>query len=223
VIPEVLISEEQQQPETPLAVEATIAPADAGRSGAVKTDAVPGNNGLFTSLMPPPEPMTGTDRAYYYLNNTFGISALVSSAASPGIRQARNSIPEWGGGIDGYSAYYASTMGRRMVGNSIHQGLSALSGSDPRYYESGRSGFWTRSLYAAGQTLLAHTRSGRARFSYERALGTFGGVLISRNWYPEHRQTVEEYISWTAISFGIDATRNVVREFWPDIKNRLFK
>lgn len=221
-LPEVLVSEEQP-PAIPFAVEMPLAPASAEHPGKTIADAGPDHAGPLTSLKPPPDRMTGTDRMYDYLNSTFGVSSLLGSAASSGIRQARNSIPEWGGGMDGYSAHYASAIGRRMVGNSIDLGLSALLGSDPRYFESGRSGFWTRSFYAAGQTLVTHTGEGRTRFAYERTIGTIGEVLISRRWYPENRQTVGEYISSAAISLGVDATRNVIREFWPDIKNRLFK
>lgn len=186
-------------------------------------DAAPDGAGPFRSLAPPMDPLAGRDRAFYYLNRTFGVSSLLGIGASSVFRQATNSVPEWGDGMDGYSAQYASSIGRRLVRNSIDHGLSALFGGDPRYHGSGRSGFWRRSLYAAGQTLVTHTESGKARFAYEHALGTVGSVLISRHWYPENRQRPGDYLSSAAISIGVDAAGNVFREFWPDIKHHVFR
>jgi len=178
---------------------------------------------IFLSLNTPPEPLTGEEKLYNYLDHTFGISSLIRSAASAGVKQARDSVPEWGQGMDGYSARYVSGIGRKIIKNSIHHGLAGFFHEDPRYYYSGRTGIWKRSLYAAGQTFVTHTDSGELCFAYTRVLGTVSGIFISRSWYPERSRTAGEYLSSMATSFGLDAANNVVHEFWPDIKRFFFR
>ena len=177
---------------------------------------------IFSSLSEPPPPRTGRQKRNYYLKRTFGVEALLRNAAVAGIQQALNTVPEWGQGMEGYSIRFASSSGQSMIDNSIHLGMGYLLHEDPRYYPSGRSGPWIRSLYAVGQTFITHKDTGEARFAYSRMLGTVGSIYISREWYPERNRTVSEYLSSTATSLGFDAAKNIFSEFWPEIK-RMFR
>jgi hypothetical protein len=176
---------------------------------------------IFHSLKTPPEPITGRERLYHLLNSSFGATSMLRSAAAAGIGQAWDFVPEWGQGMDGYSARLLASMGRRMIGNGIDHGMSRLLEEDPRYYGSGRTGIWERGLYAAAQTFVTHTASGRPRFAYAHVLGTVSGLYISRRWHPERTRTAGEYATSIAVLFGIDAATHVASEFWPDIR-RLF-
>ena len=173
---------------------------------------------IFKSNLKPPAPMPGREKLDFYLDATFGLEPILSSAATSTLKLTINSTPEWGQGIEGYGIRFASSVGRRIIKNSIQHGLGGLLKEDPRYLASGRSGIWQRSFYAVGQTFIANKDSGGRRFAYSNLLGTLGGIFISRQWYPEHSRTAEEYMISIATSLGYDAGRNVFREFWPDIK-----
>ena len=175
---------------------------------------------FFNSLLEPPDPMTGGQRFDYYLGCTFGVNAIVRTSVVAGIQHARNTVPEWGQGLEGYGTQFASSIGRRIIKNTIHHGLASLLHEDPRYYPSGRTGIWNRSVYAASQTFITHKNRGNARFAYSYMLGNFGSIYLSREWYPEGRRTVDEYLLSTATSLGFDAAKNIFHEFWPDIKSR---
>ncbi|MBN2318218.1 MAG: hypothetical protein JXR49_04040 [Acidobacteria bacterium] len=162
--------------------------------------------------------MSGREKLDFYLDATFGLKPILSSAATSTLKLTINSTPEWGQGIEGYGIRFASSVGRRIIKNSIHHGLGGLLREDPRYLASGRSGIWQRSFYAVGQTFIANKDSGGRRFAYSGLSGTLGGIFISRQWYPERSRTGEEYMISIATSLGYDAGKNVFREFWPDIK-----
>jgi hypothetical protein len=176
---------------------------------------------IFKSLSEPSSPMTGRQRLKFYLNSTFGINPILRTSAVAGINQARNNVPEWGQGTEGYSIRFASSFGRRIIRNTIHHGIGSLLHEDPRYYPSGRSDVWSRSLYAAGQTFITHNDTGDTCFAYSRMLGTVSSIYLSREWYPERNRTVSEYLTSTATSIGFDAAINIFREFWPDVKRWL--
>jgi hypothetical protein len=139
-----------------------------------------GHPHFFTSLSDSPKPMTGEQRIHYYLKSTFGMNALIRTAAVAGIQQARNTIPEWGQDLEGYGIRFASSAGKRIIKNSIHHGIAVLLHEDPRYYPSGRTGIWNRGVYAASQTLVAHTIE-----EYIAATATSIGFDAAKNIFRE--------------------------------------
>ncbi len=166
-------------------------------------------------------PMTGREKFRYYLKSTYGPEAGAYYAASAGLKQMKDGVPEWGQGAEGYGKRLASSVGRRAVKYSIQMGLGALLGEDPRYLRSDQSGVWRRALYAAGSTLVAQKDGGGRRPAYSRFIGAFGASYISRQWHPESYRTTGEYLSSGAISIGMDAAKNILKEFWPDIRRKM--
>ncbi|MBP1622204.1 MAG: hypothetical protein H6Q07_224 [Acidobacteria bacterium] len=167
------------------------------------------------------QPLTGSEKFRYYLRHTYGPESTLFILAGSGINQARDAVPEWGQGMEGYGKRLASAYGRRAVRNSIQHGLGALLHEDPRYFSSGQTGIWGRSLYAAGRVFVAQKDDGGIRPAYSRFIGAFGASYISRQWHPESYHTPEDYIASGAATIGFDMVRNVLYEFWPDIKKKL--
>lgn len=167
-----------------------------------------------------PRPMTDREKLRFYLKNVYGPQAFAYSVAGAGIAQARDDVPEWGQGMEGYGKRLALRVGRRSIKYSIHSGLGILLHEDPRYFTSNRSGFRARSLYAAGQTFVSHKDSGGIRPAYSRFVGIVSATYISREWRPQADQTFSQYAYSSAIWLGIDAAKNVFNEFWPDLRRR---
>lgn len=168
-----------------------------------------------------PSPMSAEEKWKYYLKSTYGPKSIAYSLFGAGIKQAQDSVPEWGQGMEGYSKRFASGFGQKAIKRSVQHGLGGLLGEAPRYFASLDSGIWPRTLHAAKEILVTHKDSGGTRIAYTRFVGTFTGVYVSRQWRPENDQTVGQYFSATGTSLGIDAAKNVFKEFWPDIKSRL--
>jgi len=166
-------------------------------------------------------PMNGREKFRHYLRTTYGPGSLGYTAFTAGIAQARGSVNEWGGGMEGYGKRYASSLGQKAVSRSIWQGLGFLMHEDPRYFRSNRSGIGSRTLYAASQSFISHKDSGGTRFGFTKLAGALGGGAISRQWYPDRYHTTEDYLIGGGVSMGWNMARNVFSEFWPDIKRRL--
>jgi hypothetical protein len=168
-----------------------------------------------------PAPLAGREKWHYYLRSTYGPKSFGYTIAGAGIKQAQGSVPEWGGGMEGYSKRFASSFSQKVVNQSIRIGLNGLLREDPRYFASGRSGIWSRTLCAAGQTLVSHKDSGETRFAYSRFAGDFGAAYVSRQWHPDSYHTTGDYLTSGFSSVGIDAAKNIFSEFWPDIRKWL--
>jgi hypothetical protein len=166
-------------------------------------------------------PMSGREKFQYYRSHTYGPKAGILLMATAAIYQARDSVPQWGQGLEGYGKRFASLYGWRSVKYSIQMGIGALLHEDPRYLPSKRSGIWQRALYATSRTFVSQKDNGGIRIGYSRFIGAFGSSYISRQWHPESYRTPREYFYTGALSIGFDAAGNVLREFWPDLKKRL--
>jgi hypothetical protein len=168
-----------------------------------------------------PASMSGREKWSYYLKSTYGLKTIGFSVLGAGAKQAMGSVPEWGGGVEGYGKRLGSGFGQRVMERSIKIGFNGLLREDPRYYSSDRTGFWRRTLYAVGQTFVVHKDAGGTRIAFSRLAGDFGGAYLSRQWHPDSYHTAGNYFRSGFKSIGMDAARNIVAEFWPNLKKIL--
>ena len=63
--------------------------------------------------------------------------------------------------------------------------------------------------------------SGGTTFNYSEWLGNASAVAISNAYYPDSR-TAGDNAEKLIEQVGIDAASQVLKEFWPDIKRKLF-
>jgi len=165
--------------------------------------------------------MTDGEKFKFYLTTAYGPGSLLFSMAGSGINQARNSEPQWGQGMEGYSKRLGSSFAQKGVERSIRFGLGALLHEDPRYFAAKRSGVVSRTLHATGESFLAHKDSGGIRPGYAHFIGIISAVYLSRRWHPEIDRKSANQVSAGGISLGLEMARNVFSEFWPDIKKKL--
>jgi hypothetical protein len=59
--------------------------------------------------------------------------------------------------------------------------------------------------------------------AYSRLVGAYGSAYISRQWYPPEYHTAAAGFYAGSTSLGVDIGLNVLREFLPDIKKKVFR
>lgn len=123
--------------------------------------------------------------------------------------------PAFGAAITGY--------GRMLISRTIRFGVAAVDHEDPRFIRSNEAGFWRRARFVTNHFFVARTDSGSQIPAFSRFAGTYGTAFISNAWYPESRANSYHAMQrgTTALSAGFGW--NMLREFWPDIKQRLGK
>lgn len=163
------------------------------------------------------------DNFQYYLKQTFGPSAYFGAAVSGGWNQWRNSPAEWGRGSDGFGKRMASAYARRTIKNSLDLGVASYRGEVLHYDRCQCSGVWPRTGHALIRTFIRKTEDGGQTFAVGRFVGAYGSGLLSNTWYPDSRNDFGRGMLRGTTCIGIDLGRNVFREFWPDIKRKLFR
>jgi hypothetical protein len=174
---------------------------------------------------PPAEfaPMTSTERLTRYVGSLSDWEGVVRSAASAGIRQASSGPKEWGGGAEGYGLRIGNSFAQHTIQQTLRYGISAALHEDNRYFISGQTGFFHRTMYAVKSTVLARHDNGSQYFSFSRLGGDAGAAFISRAWQPRSTTSAGDGATSFGISIASDVGFNVFREFWPDLKRRFRK
>jgi hypothetical protein len=109
------------------------------------------------------------------------------------------------------------------MGNMMTESIfPSLLHEDPRYFRRGTGPVKSRTLYALTRIFVTRTDSGGRRFNFSEVLGNATGVAVSNLYYSDTR-TASDNVIKLASQLGTDAASQVLKEFWPDIKRKLFK
>jgi len=135
---------------------------------------------------------------------------------------ALKSSPALGHGAAGYGRYYWRAFADQASGAYFTEAIvPALTREDPRYYTLGHGSVFRRTLYALSQLYLTKMDSGKIGFNFSEILGNGMEAGLSNLYYPpQERGFGKTAENWGA---GIEsaALNNVVKEFWPDIRQMI--
>jgi hypothetical protein len=159
-------------------------------------------------------PMTRSERAAHYAHAILGPEAFVFSAAQAGINQLRNTPEEWQQGAEGYGRRYGNAYAKRIIGQTIENGVAFGLHEDNRYFRSGKQGIG-RLGYAVTSAFLARHDDGSRFISFSAIGGAAGSGFISRVWQPRSTTSMGDGATSFGISMGFRAGFNVAREFLP--------
>ena len=169
-----------------------------------------------------PDPSWAVRRSVF-LKRLVSTQALFETFPGASFDEARNFPKQWGRGIDGFGKRVASQYGQFAVGEAIEFGISAFHREDPRYFRMpdasiGKrirhaliSGVWVRSADGTHQTVAV-----------ARLANDYGSWAIATSWNPPEQRSFTSIMTYGSLGLGIKTSTNLFREFWPDIKTRVF-
>jgi hypothetical protein len=172
----------------------------------------------------PFEPITDKQKAAIGFKDSFDWPVYPVGGAFALLYQLENQNPSFGQGMKGYARRYGTALGDQIIGNIMTESLMpSLLHQDPRYFRIGskRGGVLYRMGYAASRIFVSRTDSGGEQFNYSEWLGNAAAVAISNAYYPDTR-TASDNIQRLGIASATDAFSQVMKEFWPDVKRKLF-
>ena len=148
---------------------------------------------------------------------------IVGAAVSAGIAQASDPYPEWGDGGEGYAKRFGAAVADEASGH-IFKGFvfPALLRTDPRYFRKDHGSAGGRIGYAVTRVFVTRTDSGHQTFNASEFLGAASSAALSTTYYPRSGSSTNDAISRAGLGVASDMGWNVFKEFWPDIKHKLF-
>jgi hypothetical protein len=180
-------------------------------------------NAQTPSATDPYAPLSVREKARVFGHRIIAPTSLATAAFSSGIDQWRDSPPEWGQGMAGYGRRYGSKTGTRTAENGIGFLTAAALHQDPRYFHSSDTGVWRRAKYAVKRTVVTRNDSGQQTIAVWNITAHYGAQFVSNIWRPERVTPVPDTLARGSVSMGYDAASNLFKEFWPDIRQRIFR
>jgi hypothetical protein len=128
----------------------------------------------------------------------------------------------YGPGDSGYVKQYAASLTDNAVGNFLTSAVlpSALH-QDPRYFERGSGGLLSRVAYAASRSVVTRGDAGRVQFNASEIAGNGIAAGLANIYYPAAERTITGTLSRWGLQVLWDTLSNELKEFWPDVRQRL--
>jgi len=169
-------------------------------------------------------PVTWKQKFSLAAKSAFDPYDFVIAGGLAGMRQAANTYPGFGQGMEGYSKRYGTAFADQVDSTIMVGGVfPAILKTDPRYFQLGKGRTVVRLVYAFTRTFITHTDSGHLLFNFPEFLGNATSITISNAYYPEADRGFSASAHNWGVQMGIDAFGNVLKEFWPDIHRHLVK
>jgi hypothetical protein len=135
-----------------------------------------------------------------------------------------NSDPELGRGAVGYGRYYWRAFVDGVSGAYFTEAIvPSVTHEDPRYYTLGHGGFWRRTWYSLSRTFVTKTDSGGTEFNWSEVGGNACVAALSNAYYPPQERGASQTLRDWGTQMESAALNNVVKEFWPDIRRKVFR
>lgn len=170
-------------------------------------------------------PITTRQKFTIGAKDSFDKPVFLLAGFYAGLAHLQNSNPSFGQGAKGFGNRYVRSLGDTIIGNFMTEAVfPTMLKEDPRYFMLGQNGKTgkQRFFYALSRVVVTKTDSGGSRFNFSEVLGNGVSVAASNLYYPESR-TYSANLSKLALQIGTDAISNVLKEFWPDVKQRMQK
>jgi len=169
-------------------------------------------------------PLSFKDEFWLATQDTFDYSDVIFVGGLAGISMAGKSQPSFGQGGAGYGRYYWHLFVDGAIENYMTEAIvPAATKEDPRYYTLGKGGFVKRTGYAVSRLFITRTNAGNKTFNLSEIVGAGAAAGIGNVYYPaESNPFVKTYQRW-GTQVGLDGVFNVLKEFWPDIDQAVFR
>jgi len=169
------------------------------------------------------KPLTPGAKMKVAMDDSFDPSAFLVAGVFAGVAMAQRQDSSFGPGAQGFGKYYAGAFADQAIGNIMTEGLFPVAlHQDPRYFVKGEGGFWKRTGYALSREVITRGDDGRNHFNTSELAGNGVAAGISSAYYPAADRSLGNTADKWGQQIGLDAFFNVAKEFWPDVRRRLF-
>jgi hypothetical protein len=167
-------------------------------------------------------PLDLRQKYFYSLNEMAGPSQWIGFAVHAALDQARKTPDAWGNGAGSFGVRMANHFGITFLRENIAFGVRAFDREDPRYFRMEKGTAWNRAKYAMTRTFIARKDDGGWMPAYSRLTADVATPFLAQAWRPD-KFTMGRGFRGGSANIGISMGSNVWREFWPDLKKKVWK
>lgn len=168
-------------------------------------------------------PLTSGQKFRIATASVFDWAAYPFNGALAAISQAKNDPKEWGQGWGAYGKRYGASFADNSIGTYMTVAVfPSLLHEDPRYYQMAKGPFLKRAYHGINRLFVTRTDSGGERFNVSESLGNAVAAAISNIYHVPSDRTAARNASTFGFLILYDGLSNELKEFWPDIRRKVF-
>jgi hypothetical protein len=169
------------------------------------------------------KPLTPHAKLKVAIDDSFDPSAFLVAGVFAGMSLAQRQYPGFGHGASALGKYYGAAFADQAIGNMMTEALFPIAlHQDPRYFVKSKGGFWNRTGYAISREVITRGDDGQNHFNTSELGGNAVAAGISTLYYPASDRSAGNTINKWGQQVGLDAFFNIMKEFWPDVRTKLF-
>lgn len=170
------------------------------------------------------QPLTPGEKLKVALDDSFDPSAFLVAGVFAGVSMAQRQYGSFGHGAQGFGKYYGGAFADQAIGNIMTEGIFPIAlHQDPRYFVKGKGGVWKRTGYAISREVVTLSDDGRSHFNTSEIAGNAVAAGISNLYYPATDRSLVNTMNKWGQQLALDTFFNVAKEFWPDVRRKVFK
>jgi hypothetical protein len=167
-------------------------------------------------------PLTPREKFKVAFQDSFDPTAFLVAGVFAGTSMAQRQYA-FGSGAQGFAKYYGGAFADQSIGNFMSEALFPIAlHQDPRYFVKGKGSFWQRTGYAISREVVTRADDGRNHFNTSELAGNAVAAGISNLYYPAVDRSFTNTANKWGQQLGLDTAFNVMKEFWPDVRQKLF-
>ncbi len=172
----------------------------------------------------PFERITSKQKFTIATKDSFDYPVFGTTAFFAGLSQLQGTDnATYGQGLKGFAHRYGINYADQVVGNYFPEAIiPSLFHSDPRYFRKGEGSVKGRVLYAVSRIFICKSDNGNNMFNVNEFVGNSTAAVVASAYHP-HQRTVGDMATQWGTFVETDMAGQVMKEFWPDIKRKLFK
>jgi len=169
------------------------------------------------------QPLTAKQKFHVFLDHTYSPTTFVNAGIDSVADKIQNDNAEYERGPTGLAQHYEVELLTSETNVFFERFLiPTVLKQDPRYFRNPDLPFFRRALYSVSRVVITRADNGTETFNASKVLGGAASQALSDVYVPGHAQGTGPIRDRVTFDLLRDAGMNLVHEFWPDVRRKLF-
>lgn len=169
------------------------------------------------------QPLSPKEKFHVFVVHTYSPRTFANAGIDALKDKVRSDDREYETGSMGFGQHYGVELATGETDVFFERFLvPTLLKQDPRYFRNPELPFFRRALYSMSRVLITRGDNGRDTFNASKVIGGAASQALSDLYVPGQRQGLSPIRDRLTFDLLRDAGVNLFREFWPDLRRKLF-
>ena len=179
---------------------------------------------VFRDLATTDRPLSPKQKFQLAVNESLSLAAVGGALFSASLSQARDALPGYGQGAEGYGKRFGAAMATSTSTQFLGTfALATAFRQDPRFFVSGNGSLSQSVRYGLRRVIITRTDARGEAVNWSGLMGPMAAQGLANTYLPDTERTAGKTFLRYGTYLGLRAGVNVAKEYWPTIFKSLMK